>query len=227
MLKPQKRLTRREKTQMKEDKLVTAWFKTMEYVEQNSKNFLFGLAAVVVLAGGGYYYKWNLQQQEQQASVLFAVGKQAFDSQNFDAAIDSLGKLTNKYGGTTSAGVGTVYLANAFMQKKDYATAERYYRSYLGDYDDDDILSVAASAGVAATFDERGEHGKAAEMYEQAAKEYDKSYRAPELLLDAARCYRAAQNLDAARRVLGTLLEKYPDSRFAEDAKWMQAELQS
>ncbi len=227
MLKPQKRLTRREKTQMKEDKLVTAWFKTMDYVEHNSKNFLFGLAAVVVLAGAGYYYKWHLQQQEQQASVLFAVGKQAFENGNYDAALDSLGKLTNKFGGTTSAEVGTVYLANAFMQKKDYATAERYYRAYLDDYDNDDILSVAAAAGIAATYDERGDHAKAAELYENAARDYGKSYRAPELLMHAARCFRTAQNLDAARRVLGTLLEKYPDSRFAEDAKLMQAELQS
>jgi len=115
MLKPQKRLTRREKTQMKEDKLVTAWFKTVDYVEQNSKQFLFGAAAVVLLAGGGYFYRWNLQNQEQQASVLFAKGKLAFDNQNFDATIDSLGRLTNKYGGTSSAGVGTIYLANAFM----------------------------------------------------------------------------------------------------------------
>jgi TolA-binding protein len=97
----------------------------------------------------------------------------------------------------------------------------------LDDYDDDDILSVAAAAGVAATFVERGEHAKAAELYEKAAREYDNSYRAPELLLDAARSYRAAQNLDAARRVLGTLLDKYPDSRFSEDAKLLQAELQS
>jgi len=227
MLKPQKRLTRREKTQMKEDKLVTAWFKTVDYVEHNSKQFLFGAAAVVLLAGGGYFYRWNLQNQEQQASVLFAKGKLAFDNQNFDATIDSLGRLTNKYGGTSSAGVGTIYLANAFMQKKDYATAERYYRAYLDDYDDDAILSVAAVAGIAASFEERGEQAKAAELYEKAAKDYDESYRAPELLMSAARCYRATQNLEAARRVVSKLLEKYPESRFSEDAKLLQAELQS
>jgi outer membrane protein assembly factor BamD (BamD/ComL family) len=227
MLKPQKRLTRREKTLMKEDKLVSAWFKTMDYVEKNSRNFLFGVAAVALLAGGWYYYKWHLQQQEQQASVLFAVGKQAFDNQSYDAAIDSLGKLTNKYSGTASAGVGTVFLANAFMQKKDYATAERYYRAYLEDYDDDEVLSVAAAGGVAATLEERGEHARAAELYEKAARNYAESYRAPELLLHAARCHRAIQNLEAARRVLAALLEKYPDSKFSEEAKLLQAELQS
>ncbi len=227
MLKPQKKMTRREKTHLKQDQLVTAWFKTSDYVEKNSKFFLLGAVAVAVLIGGSYFYKWYLAQQNQQASVLFATGKQAFDNQNYDAAIDSLGKLTNKYGGTSSAGVGTIYLANAFMQKKDYATAERYYLAYLDDYDDDRILSVAAAAGVAATFEERGENAKAADLYEKAARDYDESYRAPELLWEAARCHRAAQNLDAARRVLGALLEKYPDSRFSEDAKLMQAELQS
>ncbi|MEK7729176.1 MAG: tetratricopeptide repeat protein, partial [candidate division KSB1 bacterium] len=121
----------------------------------------------------------------------------------------------------------TVYLANAFMFKKDYPVAERYYRTYLDDYDDDPILSAAAAAGIAATFDERGDFAKAAELYEQAAKKFSDSYRAPQLLMDAARCYRFAQKSEAALKALTELVEKYPKSKFVEEAKLLQAELKS
>ncbi len=227
MLKPQKRLTRVEKKHMKEDKLVTFWFKAIEWIEQYQQYVLGGIIAVVLIIAGFYFYNNYKAGQEQHAAVMFANAKRLYDSQSYDAAVDTLVRMTNEYRGTPSAGVGTVYLANAFMFKKDYPVAERYYRAYLDDYDDDPILSAAASAGIAATFDERGDFAKAAELYEAAAKEFSESYRAPELLLSAARCYRFAQKGDAALQVLGKLVEKYPKSKFVEEAKLMQAELKS
>lgn len=227
MLKPQKRLSRVEKQQMKEDKLVTFWFKAIEWIEQYQQYVLGGVAAVVVIIAGVFFYKNYKAGQEQQAAVQFANAKRLYDSQNYNAAVDTLVRLTNDYSGTQNAGVGTIYLANAFMFKKDYPVAERYFRTYLDDYDDDPILSAAASAGIAATFDERGDFAKAAELYEQAAKKFSESYRAPQFLMDAARCYRLAQKDDNALKALTQLVEKYPKSKFVEEAKLMQAELKS
>ncbi len=227
MLKPQKRLTRAEKKHMKEDKLVTFWFKAIEWIEQYQQYLLGGIVAVVLIVAGVYWFKNYKAGQEQNASVMFANAKRLYDSQNYNAAVDSLVRMTNAYNGTPSAGVGTVYLANAFMFKKDYKVAEDYYRKYLDDYGDDPILSAAASAGIAATFDERGDFAKAAGLYETAAKEFSESYRAPQLLMDAARCYRLAQKGDAALKALAELVEKYPKSKFVEEAKLMQAELKS
>lgn len=227
MLKPQKRLTRVEKQHMKEDKLVTYWFKAIEWIDQYQQYVLGGLAAIVIIIAGVFFYNNYKAGKEQHAAVQFANAKKLYDEQNYNAAVDTLVRLTNEYSSTASAGVGTIYLANAFMFKKDYPVAERYYREYLDDYGDDPILSVAAAAGVAGTFDERGDFAKAAELYEQAAKEYSESYRAPQFLMDAARCYRLAQKGDAALKALTELMEKYPKSKFVEEAKLMQAELKS
>lgn len=227
MLKPQKKLRRLDKKQMKEDKLVTFWFNAMEWIEQYQQYILGGVAAIVLIIVGAYFYKNHKAGQEQRASVMFANAKRLYDSQNYDAAVDSLVRMTNEYDGTPSASVGTIYLANAFMFKKDYAVAERYYRQYLDDYGDDPILSAAAAAGVAASYDERGDFAKAAELYEKTAKDFPESYRAPQLLMDAARCYRFAEKHEAALKTLAQLLEKYPKSRFVEEAKLLQAELKS
>lgn len=224
MLKPQKRLTKRE---LKQDKFVIAWFKATDYLSHHVTEILIGLGALAAVIAVVVWYNYDTQQKEQQASVLLAHGKSAYESQLYSAAIDSLVKLVNNYEGTPSAATGTIYLANAFMQKKEYEFAEKYYKAYLEDYDSDPILSAAAAAGVAATHDERGNYAEAAKLYEKTANSYKDSYRAPELLMHAARCYQLANQAESARRALAQLLEKYPKSKFAEDAKMLQAELRS
>ncbi|MCL4708355.1 tetratricopeptide repeat protein [bacterium] len=224
MLKPQKKLSKRE---LKQDKLVIAWFKATDYLTHHVREILIGLGALAALIAIIVWYNYDTQQKEQEASVLLAHGKSAYESQLYSAAIDSLVKLVNNHGGTPSAATGTIYLANAFMQKKEFEFAEKYYKAYLDDYGSDPILSAAAAAGIAATFDERGNYAEAAKLYEKTAKDYHSSYRVPELLMHAARCYQLANQAEAAHRVLAQLLEKHPKSKFEEDAKMLQAELRS
>lgn len=224
MLKPQKRLSKRE---LKQDKLVTAWFKVNDFVSHHSRDLLLGVIAVVVLVAGVLWYNSYQKSQENVASVLLAHGKNSYEKQQVQAAIDTLLKLVNNYSGTPSAAVGTVYLANAFFQKKAYADAEKYYRQYLDDYGDDPILRIAAATGIAATYDERGDFAKAGELYEKAAKENRDSFRAPELYLQAARCYHLSKKSTEAARALALLLKEYPEAKQVEEAKLLQAELRS
>ncbi|MDZ7268280.1 MAG: tetratricopeptide repeat protein [candidate division KSB1 bacterium] len=224
MLKPQKRLTKRE---LKQDKLVTVWFQASDYVSQHSRELLLGAVAVAVVIAGVIWYNHYQKSQENLASVLLAHGKTSYEKQQTQAAIDTLLKLVNNYDGTPSAAVGTVYLANAFLQKKAYADAEKYFRQYLDDYGDDAILRIIAAAGIAATYDERGDFAKAGELYEKAARDHRDSYRAPELYMKAARCYYLGQKSTEAARVLALLLKEYPEAKQVEEARLLQAELRS
>jgi TolA-binding protein len=117
-----------------------------------------------------------------------------------------------------------IYLANAYMHTKDHANAEKFYKKYLDDVDDDPILSVSAAYGLAATHEERGDYAKAATLYEEAANTYGESYRAPQLLISAARCFKQAGQVEGAWRALQKLLDKYPKSALAEEAKLLMAE---
>jgi TolA-binding protein len=94
----------------------------------------------------------------------------------------------------------------------------------LDDADDDPILSVSAANGLAATHEERGDFAKAAKLYEEAANKCAESYRAPQLLISAARCFKQAGQAEGARRALQKLLDKYPKSTHAEEAKLLMAE---
>lgn len=221
MLTPKKKLTRRE---MKEDKLVTTWFKITDYLTQHVREVAMAVGGIILVIGLFFLFNWMKTRDEQNAAVQFAQARIEYNAQNYTAAIPLLEKLVNDHGGTQSAGLGMVYLANAYMLTKDYVNAEKYYKRYLDDVDDDPILSMSAAYGLAATHEERGDYAKAAALYEKAARKYDESYRAPQFLMSAARCFKQAGQAESARRVLQALLDKYPKSAQADEAKLLMAE---
>lgn len=222
MLTPKKKLTRH---QMKEDKLVTTYFKAVDYVNQHTREITYAVIAVLVVVALAFFMIRSKREAEENASVELAKAKLKFTSQAYQEAIDILKKLVENYDGTKSAGVGTVYLAQAYMKQQDFVNAEKYFQAYLDDYGDDDLLAGAATAGIAATFDERKEYAKAAELYEKAANEFAELMYAPTWLMDAARCYARAGSSQNAQNALRKIIDNYPKTAIVEDAKLYLAEL--
>jgi TolA-binding protein len=61
-------------------------------------------------------------------------------------------------------------------------------------------------------------------LYEEAAQKYEDSYRVPQLLMSAARCYKQAGQAEGVRRTLQSLIDQYPKSALVEEAKQLMAE---
>jgi len=220
MLTPKKRLSKRE---IKRDKLVTAWFKVNDWVTQHTREILMAVGGVALVVGLIVLFDWMKARDEQNAAEKFAQARAEYNKQNYPGAIPILEKLVSESGGTQSGELATIYLANAYLQTKDYINAEKYYKKYL-DNGDDPILSIGAAFGVAATYEERGDFARAARLYEEAADDHHDSYRAPQLLISAARSYRQANQTEAARRVLQKLIDQYSKSNLVEEAKLLMAE---
>lgn len=222
MLTPKKKITRHR---MKEDKLVTTYFKVNDYINQHTREISYAVIGVVAVLVLAFLMMRSKREAEQNASVELAKAKIEFARQAYPAAIDILKNLVDNYDGTKSAGLGTIYLAQAYIKMKDYVNAEKAFESYLDDYDDDRLLSGTAAAGIAATYDERKEYGKAAGLYEKAAGSYPDLMHAPTWLMDAARCFSLAGNQQRAKQTLNKILEKYPKTAILDDAKSYLAEL--
>jgi TolA-binding protein len=221
MLTPKKKLTRHH---VKEDKLVTMYFKVNEYLNQHTREITYaalGAVAVVLLS---WYMISSKRTAENDASVELAKAKIEFARRDYTKTVDILKKLQEIYDGTKSAGMGTMYLAQSDLRLQDYPNAEAAFKSYLDDYDDDRLLSGSAAAGVAATYDERKEYAKAAELYEKAASDFSDSMYAPTWLMDAARCYALAGNKPGAQQALKKIIENYPKTSILDDAKSYLAE---
>ena len=97
MLKPKKKLTRRE---MKEDKLVTSWFKAMDWLSQHSREVLLAAAGVVVVVGLIIFFNWMNSRDEQEASEQFAQARAEYNKQNYTGTIPLLEKLVSEHGGS-------------------------------------------------------------------------------------------------------------------------------
>jgi TolA-binding protein len=222
MLTPKKKLTRH---QVKEDKLVTMYFKANDYLNKHTREITYAVIGIVGVLALSFYLVREKRMAEENASVELAKAKMEYIRRDYTKTVDILKKLIENYGGTRSAGMGTIYLAQSYLRLQDHPNAEAAFKSYLDDYNDDNILSGAAAAGIAATYDERKDYPKAAELYEKAANDYSDSMFAPTWLMDAARCYAQAGNKQSAQQVVKKIIETYPKTTILDDAKSYLAEL--
>lgn len=223
MLKARKRLTKR---QIKEDKLVTYYFKVTDYLYRNSRNLASVAGAVAVIILALLIYTSKQREKDQDAVVAFMEAKAEYFAQNYESAANKLENLVQTYEGTPSANTALFYLGNAYFQLKKYDQAEAAFREYV-DKGDDKVLRVSAMAGVAASLEEMGQYREAAQMYQEAAEDYPDSFQAPENLMHAARCYARAGQTAVAVETLKTLLDRYSEASITNEAEILLAELQA
>ncbi|MBD3287470.1 tetratricopeptide repeat protein [candidate division KSB1 bacterium] len=223
MLKPRKRLT---KKQIKEDKLVTYYFKAIDYINENSKivfGIIIGIIAIVALL---YMYSWSKENAEMSASLELTKAREELKNTQPERATDILRSMINNYSGTKSAGRGVYHLANIMYSQSNYDEAFNYYKKYIDDYNDDPILASSSYSGMGACMEQKEEFLKAAEYYKKGAQKFSKNFEAPRQLMAAARCYKLANNRAEAEKMYQKVIDKYPDSAQKRDAELFLSELQ-
>lgn len=214
MLKPRKRIT---KKQLKEDKLVTFYFKATDWLERNTNFILYGVAAVLVIIAAFTYYAYSSNKAEKEASVEFAKATRTFESFDYQNAIAQFSNLVDNYGSTTSGKLGRFYLANCFYQTKDYANAEKNYKKFISNFSGGEHFLAAAQGGIAASLAQRQIYAEAAKAFEKAAHKYE-SVLTPNYLLQAAQCFSQSSNNVKAKELYNEIITKYPKSPEKDDA---------
>lgn len=223
MLKAQKKLT---KKRIKEDKLVTFYFKSQDFLKHNGRQILSGVGALMLVFLLAVIYKSKQGEKEHNAIVELTKAKLKYFENDYSAAVPILKNLIEEYGGTESGQEGRFYLANSFFNLGTFAQAEQYFNEFLK-HDGDDILSASAMAGVAACLEEQKNYERAAKLYREAAEKYRNNFMTPQNLYNCARCYHLAGNPDEARRALTELIEKYADASIKNEAELLLSELTS
>ena len=214
MLKPRKKIT---KKQLKEDKLVTFYFQTSEWLELHSKYLLMGVAAFVLIAAGIVYYTYAQSKAEKTASVDLARATRTLESLDYQNAISQLSAIVDSHGSTTSGKLARLHLANAFYQTKEYASAKKSYSKFTSSFSGDEHFLAAAQGGVAACLEQEKKYGEAAAAYVKAADSYD-SVLAPGFLVNGGRCYSLAGNEAKARELYNRVVQDYPKAPEKDDA---------
>ncbi|MBI5464579.1 MAG: tetratricopeptide repeat protein [Ignavibacteriales bacterium] len=219
MLKGQKKITKHE---IKEDKLVTTYFEAQGWIENNKRlmSYIVGVPIALILLGWFYTEKrsdWNDTASAQLAKIL-----PYYEQGRYQESINGvpqegaqgLTMIVDEYGSTKSGEIARFYLANSYFNLGNYDKALENYKSV--DLSDN-LLSASVYAGIAACYENKGDHAEAASYYEKAAFKHMKPSLAPENLFNAAANYAAAGKKEKAVELLKTLKKEFPNSNLARD----------
>ncbi len=139
-------------------------------------------------------------------------------SQDAPEALDLLENAVKGYGGYSKTGEATIQLGNAYFQKKDYDSSEKYYKQYIDKFSNDPIYTFNAYNGLGGIYADKGEFQKAAEIYEQYISKNKDSAFIPIMYLNAGKAFIHAGQKEAAKRNFLKITESFKDSKFKEKA---------
>lgn len=206
----------------------TAYVRSVGFFDEHKQLIIgIGVAILLVVAAFGAY-RWWMGQQADEADVLLGAALPAYESGQFDNALDGtdgapgLLAIADDYGSTDAGNLAHYYAADALYRLGRYDEALEHFEAFDGD----GLFGASAVAGAAAVYEARGEYAEAAERYERAAR-YDNPVTAPDYLLAAARNYEAAGDLNEAVGALNAIEADYADTPAARDLEMLRARLEA
>ena len=223
MLKPRKRLTRK---QIRQDKFITTVMKLAGTVQRNSKRFAIGTAVVLVAVVVVVAVTQHRKRQQVQATEVLGEAQMAKWAGETEELVKLYQRVTQQFAGTRSGGEAWVALGNLYFEKKQVKEAEAAFREYLKKHQDDSILTYTSWSGIAACLEEEGRYSEAAQKHRSFADRHQDSAWAARALWDACRCFRLSGEFQEAKMVLQQIIDFYPDSPLAYRAKSEEKMLQ-
>ena len=217
------------KKNIKEDKLVTFYSKSLQYFEAYRNEVLIGAGALIVIIAAIVYFSNQAQATEVEAAAALAKAEKVYLSGNYQGVIEgkaggsdmTLEQVVDDYSGSEPGEIARIYLANSYFYTGNYEKALEHYEDYSGSLD---LYKASALAGEAACYEAMGETEKAAKYFKDAAYLYPNNALNSQYLLNSAVNYLKLKEADQAAALLEKLKEDYPSSQEARDADKYLAE---
>jgi tetratricopeptide (TPR) repeat protein len=168
---------------------------------------------------------------KQIPELLFRQGKLYYDYQVYDPAVRQWGLLLEKYPNDKyAAGAGELIL-DSFNKSEDYGNIETWARRLKSapSFQTPEQQSRLNNLIVGAVFKQgeffanKGEHGKAAEAYLRAAKEFPKEQRAAQAAVNAEVEARRAADLATLSAAAKILIDNHRGREEAAEGVWIAA----
>ncbi len=224
MLTKKKKLSKRE---IKEDKLVTTYYKVYNYFLENKNRLGMYAGGLVVVIAVIYFYLNNKASNNEQASLQLSRVVGLYDAGSYLEAIEGrqgtnlvgLKKIVSEYGSTENGEVAKIYLANSYQMLGKVEDAFKYYEDYGGK---NEIYKATALSGQAGYYAYKKDFEKAADLFLNASRVSKENALNPEYILKAAINYIEAGNKEEAKELLETIRKDYQTSTaFREVDKYL------
>ena len=222
------RRNRTRKNKQEEENLVDVvetQEKQSEGFLEDNQNTIFGvLVAAVVLIGLYMLYKQfyvapkekQAVEQMTQAQFQFAQDSFALALSNPGGGYEGFNGLASNYGGTPSGNSANLYAGISYLQLGEFDKAIEYLKDYDGA---GEIGPILKNGLLGDAFAEKNEMDQALSYYKKAASAGDNAGVTPYYLLKQGMLEMKNNNNTAAEDAFRKIKEKYPRSRFAQDAE--------
>ena len=227
MLRAKKKISKKV---IKEDSVVTAYFKAQTWYDENKKRLSTIGSVVIVLALAAWFYSNNVHANNERATTELARVFTYYDNGQYLIAVNGipekniagLQSIVDNYGSTRIGNLAEFYLASSYYNLQEYDKALEHFKSYGGG---SPLLESSASAGIGACYEAKGDFKKAAENYERAAMKSIHDPNAPDNLVNAARNFGKSGEKERAVELLKRVKKDYPASSAARDVERYIAEV--
>lgn len=214
MLTKHKKISKKE---MKEDQLVTAYYKFIDYFEKNQKMIYIAVGALVAIVAAIVLYRNYTESQNTEAGTALAKVLDVYDSGAFAEAVQGnpqtkvlgLKKIAEDYSGSENGEIAVIYLGNAYNALGKTEEAFKAYDDYSGDID---MFKAAALAGKAGYYAGKKEFEKAASLYLDASRIEKGNAMNSTYILNAGINYLDAGNKEKARELFNTIQMDYENT---------------
>lgn len=229
MLAKKKKLTKKE---IKEDKLVTTFYNSKSYYEENQNKIYMVIGAIAIVIVALILYSNKVETNNLAASVELSRVLPTYNGGQYQEAIagkpgtKELGllKIVDEYGGSEQGELARIYLANSYYFTEQYEKALIEYDSYSGS---DDIMEATATSGRANVYVEKSDFKKAAELYTKAADISKYNPSSAEYLLKAGINYLKVDDLGNAQSSFERIKKDYQTSVAAREVDKYLAQIKS
>ncbi|KAF0151749.1 MAG: Tetratricopeptide domain protein [Ignavibacteria bacterium] len=211
MLEAKKKISKKE---LKEDKLVTSYYKFQNFFMESQAKILIGFGVIAVIVVAYILYTNKVKNDNQAASAMVAKVIPLLETGAYQVAVDGvpaqnitgLKKIVDDYGNTEEGELAKILLANAYIITGKSEEALNLYDDYSGS---NTLLKASALAGKAGILESKKEYEEALGLYQKAAIIDETNPSNPEFLLKAGIANLKLGNKKEAKVLFETIKKDY------------------
>lgn len=230
----------KERHHLKTNEFVSTTARVVETVTEHRDRIMLGaiVLAIAVIAGGGYWY-WRHYTAQQAGSLLGVAmaieqapivpapsipgatqnpGTYPTEQARLDAALAAFQKVGESYGSTQEGLTARYHVGVTLMTMGRYDEADRAFQTTI-DSAGSSIYGPMARMGRAEVLLRQGKHDAAIKAFSDLSGERDGLLPIDGILMQLARAYMKAGKIQDARATFKRVVDEFPQSPFAADAR--------
>jgi tetratricopeptide (TPR) repeat protein len=163
------------------DPLIDGMLRAREFFSKNGATVAVSLIAAALIAGGALVYNRVSESQIRKAQEAFGIGIMDYNADRFDRALESFTEAAARHKGTPPGAMSAFMAGSIYLQQNNIDQAITWFEAAVSG-PRSGFVKGQALEGLAAAYEEKGDHAAAVKHLERALKNKDAGHRHPAIL---------------------------------------------